>query len=99
DPPLLAILPNVPDPVERAERLSRLFMAALYIQRRHGDPVFGVIDDDKVVAAAVVSGIGEPGVGDIIRTGLPTLPRIIGAVGVGGLLRTLSMMGDLARQH
>ncbi|MFZ1888643.1 MAG: GNAT family N-acetyltransferase [Candidatus Binataceae bacterium] len=99
DPPLVAILPDVTDPAARATRLAGLFRAVLSIQRRMGQPVFGILDDGKVVGAAVVEGAGYTSMATFLAFGLPNVPRIVSAVGWGGLRRSIQLMDVLARNH
>ena len=60
DPTFKAIIPDITDPVERATHLADLFRGMLAIERRSGQPVFGVVDDNgRVVAAALTEGVGH----------------------------------------
>lgn len=99
DPPLIAILPDVTDPAARAARLADLFRTVLAIHRRMGEPVFGVLDGGKVIAAAVVEGASYTSMTSFLAFGLPNLPRIISAVKWGGLRRSLQLQDVLARNH
>ncbi|HXW84687.1 MAG TPA: GNAT family N-acetyltransferase [Candidatus Binataceae bacterium] len=98
DPTFTTILPQPQEPIERARRLTDLFRAALAIQRKLGEPVFGVLDG-KVMGAAVVAGTGRPSVAATIATGLAQLPRLLNAIGWGGFQRAISTMDELARNH
>jgi hypothetical protein len=60
DPPVKVILPEPADPVERARLLTFFFEALLGIQRNTGEPVLGVVMDNKVVAAAILESGGVP---------------------------------------
>ena len=85
DPTFKAIVPDLTDPVERATHLADLFRAMLAIERRNGQPVVGVVDDNgRVVAAAMTEGIGHPGALGLFATGLGQMPRMIRAIGLGG---------------
>src|SRR5260370_6664064 len=78
DPTFKAIIPDITDPVARATHLADLFRGMLAIERRSGQPVFGVIDDHgRVVAAAMTEGIGRPGALGIITTVLGQMPRML----------------------
>src|SRR5205807_2193719 len=99
DPPLKVILPDVTEPIERARRLEGMFKGMLEIQRRVGQPVFGVVIDGKAVAAAVTEGAGHPSVFHTLITGLTQLPSMVSALGAGGLMRGVKLMDTLARNH
>jgi len=99
DPPFKAILPDVSDPIERARRLTELFRAALTIQRRMGEPVLGVLDSSKVVAAAVIAGTSPMSNASLIAFGLPRMAQVIRAIGWGGVRRSLELTDVLAKNH
>ena len=100
DPTFKAIIPDITDPVERATHLADLFRGMLAIERRSGQPVFGIVDDNgRVVAAAMTEGIGHPGALGMITTGLGQMPRMIRAIGLGGLWRGLNLVSVLAENH
>jgi len=99
DPPLVAILPDVTDPAARAARLADLFRTVLSIQRRMGEPVFGILDGGKVVAAAIAEGASYTSMATFLALGVPKMPRMIAAVGWGGLRRSIQLMDVLARNH
>lgn len=100
DPAFKVIVPDITDPVERAAHLADLFRAMLAIERRNGQPVFGVVDDSgRVVAAAITEGVGHTETFGLIATGLAQLPRMIRAIGWSGLVRALSMFSVLAENH
>jgi ribosomal protein S18 acetylase RimI-like enzyme len=100
DPIFKAIFPDATGPEERARHLPDVFRAMLAIQRRSGQPVFAVVDDNgRVVAAAVTEGIGHPSTLSLVVTGLGQMPRLIRAIGVGGLARALKLFGMLADNH
>jgi ribosomal protein S18 acetylase RimI-like enzyme len=103
DPPLKVILPNVVEPAARARRLTEMFRAILAIQRRTGQPVFGVMAEGRVVAAAVTEGAQDPagahGSGAMLINGLGQLPRMVRAVGWSGTVRSVQLMDTLLRNH
>ena len=100
DPTMKSIIPDVTDPAERARRLPGLFRVMLAIERRNGQPVFAVIDDNgRVVAAAMSEGIGHPGTLGLIVSGLGLMPQIIRSIRWGGLMRALTLFGVLAANH
>ncbi len=99
DPPFKMILPDVTEPVERARRLTMVFEVALAIQRKNGQPVFGVMIDGKVAGAAVTEGAGHPSIAQTIVSGLGGLPKLVSAVGTGGTMRAIQLMNELAHNH
>ena len=99
DPPFKMILPDVAEPVERARRLAMVFEVVLAIQRKAGQPVFGVMMDGKVVGAAVTEGAGHSSTAQTVISGLPGLPKLIAAVGTGGTVRAIRLMDELAHNH
>lgn len=99
DPTFKSILPDITEPVARAEHLADLFRVILAIERRNGQPVFGVVDSGRVVAAAVTEGVGHPGVLGLLMTGLGQMPRMVRAIGWGGIVRALNLFSVLAENH
>jgi ribosomal protein S18 acetylase RimI-like enzyme len=99
DPPMLAILGEVPDPSERARRLAVMFSVALAMNRRRGQPVFGVFDRGRVVAAAVVEGVDPASFVMVMLPHLHRLPRLVAALGWDGVKRALRLLDVLARNH
>ncbi len=99
DPAFKVILPDITEPVARAEHLADLFRAMLAVERRTGQPVFGVVYEGRVVAAAMTEGMGHPGLLGLIATGLGQTPRMVRGVGWGGIVRALKMFGLLANHH
>jgi ribosomal protein S18 acetylase RimI-like enzyme len=97
DPPLKAILPDVVEPQARARHLTEMFRGLLGIQKRTGQPVFGVLADGRVIAAAVTEGAHTTG-GTIVN-GLGQLPRMVRGLGWGGTIRGLQLMDVLLRNH
>src|ERR1700722_8209368 len=73
DPPIKVLLPEPADPVERARLLTLFFEAMLGIRARTGEPVLGVVMDDKVVAAAILESGGVP-VTTLVVHGLLQMP-------------------------
>ncbi|MGH7948067.1 MAG: GNAT family N-acetyltransferase [Candidatus Binataceae bacterium] len=95
DPPLLRVLPDVTDPVERAERLTRMFAVVLDMQRRAGHPTLCVVQDGRAVGGALIEGV---------RRGLPIGARVaaladggrmFAALGASGLVRAARLQGEL----
>ncbi len=99
DPAFKAILPDITEPVARAEHLADLFRAQLAVERRTGQPVFGVVYEGRVVAAAMTEGMGHSGILGLVVTGLGQMPRLVRGVGWGGLVRALKIFGVLAQHH
>ncbi len=99
DPPLLAILADVTDPEARAARLADLFRTVLSIQRRLGEPIFGVLEGGNVVGAAIVAGTWHTSTAAYLALGLPKMPRMLSAFGWGGLRRSIQLMDVLERNH
>jgi ribosomal protein S18 acetylase RimI-like enzyme len=99
DPGMRAVLLDVTDLSERARRIGQLFSVVMEIQRRHGQPVLGVIDGDRVAAAAVIEGIVQPSLRDTVLSGLRLAPRAIGAVGIGGMIRAMTLADTLYRNR
>jgi ribosomal protein S18 acetylase RimI-like enzyme len=99
DPPIRVLLPEPADPVERARLLTFFFEALLGIQRQTGEPVLGVMMDDKVVAAAILEGAGGASVASLILNGLIHLPRMLQGIGWGGVNRAIQLQGELLENH
>jgi ribosomal protein S18 acetylase RimI-like enzyme len=89
----------VTDPSNRIRRIGQLFSVVLSMQRRHGQPVFGVIENDQVVAAAVVEGIVSPSIGETLLSGLRLAPQMIAALGWGGTLRAMRLADTLFKNR
>ena len=92
------ILPEPADPVERARLLTFFFEALLGIQRNTGEPVLGVVLDNKVVAAAILESGGVP-VATLILHGLLQMPRMLQGIGWSGLKRGIQLQGELVKNH
>ena len=99
DPTFKAIIPDITDPVERATHLADVFRGMLAIERRSGQPVFGIVDNGRVVAAALTEGVAHAGALGMVTTGLGQMPRMIGAIGFGGLWRGLNLVSVLSDNH
>ena len=99
DPTMKSILPDIANPVARAEHLADLFRVMLAIERRTGQPVFGVVQDGRVVAAAITEGVGHPGTMGLIATGIGQMPRMVRALGWGGIVRALNLFSVLSENH
>ena len=100
DPTFKAIIPDITDPIDRAKHLADLFRGMLAIERRGGQPVFGIVDDNgRVVAAALTEGVSHAGAIDMVATGLGQMPRMLRAIGMGGLWRGLNLVSVLSENH
>lgn len=99
DPLINALVPEPRAPSARSPRLAGLFAVVLRLQRGDGQPVFGVFEDGRVVAAAVVEGTAHASNGAIVARGLLSLPALVRAVGWGGVRRSIRLMDDLARNR
>jgi ribosomal protein S18 acetylase RimI-like enzyme len=99
DPTFNTIMPEPREPVERARRLTIFFEGILGIQRRSGEPVFGVTMNGKAVAAAVVDGTGEVSVPALVIGGLFRLPKVIQGLGLSGTMRGIQVMNELSKNH
>ena len=99
DPLINALAPEPREPVERARRLTGLFEVVLRLQRADGQPVFGVFEDGRLIAAAVVEGTMHASVGGTVATALPGLPTMVRAIGWGGVRRAIRLIDTLAHNH
>jgi ribosomal protein S18 acetylase RimI-like enzyme len=100
DDPLINVLaPEPREPGERARRLTGLFSVVLKLQRSGGQPVFGVFEDGRLIAAAVVEGTMHASAGATVAGGLLTLPALVRAVGWGGVRRSIRLVDALTRNH
>ncbi len=99
DPMLKPLVPEIADPARRAAVLSELFRALFAVERKTGQPTFGVIADGKVVAAAVTEGIGHPSIIDVTTAGLSHFPRLVRSLGWGGVQRALTLFRILSSSH
>jgi ribosomal protein S18 acetylase RimI-like enzyme len=89
----------VTEPVARAQHLADLFRVVLAIERRYGQPVFGVIHDGRVVGAAITEGIAHPSTVGFMATGAAQMPRLVRAIGWGGVWRAMNLFNVLAENH
>ena len=99
DPMVRALIPQVADPGRRARILREMFGAMFAVERKTGQPAFGVICDAKVVAAAVTEGAGRPSAFDVTIAGLGQTPRLLRALGLNGLQRALTLFRVLSSNH
>jgi ribosomal protein S18 acetylase RimI-like enzyme len=99
DPLINALVPRPREPVERALRLAGLFAVVLKLQRGDGQPVFGVFEAGRLIAAAVVEGTMHASAGGTIAGGLLSLPMMVRAIGWGGVRRSIRLVDSLARNH
>ena len=99
DPTFKPLIPHATDANDRVARLTDLFRVILAIERRNGQPTFGVFDDGRVVGAAVTEGTEHPTAAGFVLTGLAEMPRMVRSLGWSGIGRALNMFGVLARNH
>jgi ribosomal protein S18 acetylase RimI-like enzyme len=99
DPLVNALAPEPREPVERARRLTGLFAVVLKLQRGGGQPVFGVFEAGRLIAAAVVEGTMHSSAGATLAGGLLTLPTMVRAVGWPGVRRAIRLVDALTRNH
>jgi ribosomal protein S18 acetylase RimI-like enzyme len=80
--------------------MAALFTAVLREHRTHGQPVFGVLADGRVAAAAVVEHVSRPSSAlSTVLAGLPGLPALLKAIGWNALMRGLSALDTLTRNR
>lgn len=99
DPVFLAIAPGIADAAERARMLGEMFRAMFFLQRRTGQPAFGIIRDGRVIAAAVTEGAGRASMVDTVMAGLGQMPRMVRAIGLGGIQRAMAIFRVLSQSH
>jgi ribosomal protein S18 acetylase RimI-like enzyme len=99
DPMFRAVIPEVADPERRAAILREMFGAMFVVERKTGQPTFGVICDGKVVAAAATEGAGRPSTFDVTTAGLGQTPRMLRALGRTGLQRAFTLFRILSSSH
>jgi ribosomal protein S18 acetylase RimI-like enzyme len=99
DPLFRAIVPTMTDAGARASALRVLFRAMFVVERRTGQPAFGVVCDGKVVAAAVTEGAGRASMVDTVIAGMGQMPRLVRAIGVDGIYRAMTIFRVLAQSH
>jgi hypothetical protein len=95
-----AILPPIEDSAERARRMGRMFAVALASQRASGQPVMGVLHEDRVAAAAIIEQAAKPPTTvSIVLHGLTLVPALVQAGGVGGVRRAVAALDVLSRNR
>jgi ribosomal protein S18 acetylase RimI-like enzyme len=99
DPLINALSPEPREPVERGRRLTGLFEVVLRLQRADGQPVFGIFEDGRLIAAAVVEGTTHASMGGTLVAALPGLATMVRAIGWGGVGRAIELLRTLARNH
>jgi hypothetical protein len=96
DPLISAIIGNVSDPAERAERMARLFSVILGDQSHLGQPALAVLHEGRVGAAAIIEQVNHVSSStSTILQGLTLMPGLIRAAGLSGLLRAISTLDTL----
>lgn len=95
DPPLVRVLPDLTDPVERAKRLEAMFTVVLEVQRRLGQPSLCVVHQGRAVGGAVIEGIKSPVPIRAVLASLADAPKMIAALGAGGAIRAVRLQGEL----
>jgi GNAT superfamily N-acetyltransferase len=91
DPLIGAILPPGLPPPDRVRRMSALFTTMLAEHHGIRQPLVGVIENGRVIAAAIVENLSTPTPAlKEIRHGLLALPRTMRALGVAGTRRALA---------
>jgi len=71
----------------------------LAMERRNGQPVFGIVQNGRVVAAAITEGVGHPSTLGLIATGIGLAPRMVRAIGFAGIVRAMSVFSVLSENH
>src|SRR5271166_2783731 len=99
DPMFKPLVPEISDPAKRAEILTEMFHAMFAVERKTGQPTFGVICDGKVIAAAVTEGAGRPSTFDVTTAGLGETPRLLRALGWAGVQRAITLFRVLSSNH
>jgi len=99
DPTFRAIVPHITDPGARASALGGLFGAMFVVQRRTGQPTYGVVHGRKVIAAAVTEGVARGSMLDTVLAGMSQMPRLLGSIGPGGMRRALAIFRVLSQSH
>lgn len=100
DPLIKAILPPIADADERARRMGAMFGVVLRGHRGDGQPVFGVMHEGRVGAAAVVEQVAQAAsAASVLLHGLPLLPSLLKAAGWNGMMRGLAALDTLARNR
>jgi hypothetical protein len=99
DPPLRMVVPQVINPVERADTLTRLFAFALKLQRLYQQPVLGIIRDGRVVAAALSEVAHCVSTRTMTITGFGVLQKMLSAVGSGETLRAIRLAREIGKNR
>jgi ribosomal protein S18 acetylase RimI-like enzyme len=100
DPLLKAMVGNIPEPAQRALRMTRLFSVVLKIHRQDGQPVLGVMRDGKVGGAAIVEYVSRPQSAPMtVISGLALLPDLTRVAGLSGVVRAISVLDTLTRNR
>ncbi len=100
DPLLVAIAGPAPDEAERARRMAGVFGVVLGEQRRHGQPVVGVLDGGRVAGAAIIEQVAHAGSSlGAVLSGLTLLPALYGAIGFDGVRRAVGALDTLLRNR
>jgi ribosomal protein S18 acetylase RimI-like enzyme len=99
DPLINALVPEPREPAARARRLAGLFGVVLQLQRGGGQPVFGVFEAGRLIAAAVAEGTMHASASATAASGLRWLPTMVRAVGFGGVRRAIQLVDTLTRNH
>lgn len=100
DPLIKAILPPIEDAAERVRRMGQMFAVALVSQRHGGQPLIGVLHEERVGAAAIIEQVGRPpSVASIVLHGLALLPALARTGGLGGVRRAVAALDMLSRNR
>lgn len=100
DPLLMAIVGAAAEESERARRMAGLFGVMLTEQRRHGQPVVGVLDNGGVAGAAIIEQVAQASssLGTVL-SGITLLPALAGAIGFDGVRRAIAALDTLLRNR
>jgi ribosomal protein S18 acetylase RimI-like enzyme len=100
DPLMKAILPPGLTLDQRAGRAGLIFDVALRGQRSEGQPIFGVMHQGKVAAAAVIEQVTRvPSMMTVAVGALPTLPSLLRGAGPRGVIRAMSALNAIMRHR
>ena len=99
DPLTNALMPEPREHSARERHLAGLFQVVLGLQRADGQPVFGVFENGRLIAAAVVEGTAHASAGATIAHGLMSLPAMVRSIGWSGVRRSIRLLEDLTRNH
>jgi ribosomal protein S18 acetylase RimI-like enzyme len=100
DPLIRAIIGEVGDAGVRAKRMALLFGVILAEHCHAGQPVLGVLHEQRVGAAAIIEQVERPSssAATVIH-GLTLMPDLIRAAGVSGLVRAISTLDTLLKHR